>query len=329
MRKFYIVFCVFSMFLSLSMLACNKSLEEREDSYTSESLSLADEAKQIKNNLASGMNKGLVVVPCVEDTFIAHLEELSESEKMEKEKAYSELVKVVTNYKAQLADELQVFEAAVEATNKELEEAEVEDITDDENNTKDQIDVKEIILEPLAKTHFHEVSQEFKDQDLINTIYASLGYDVKVINKLEKIIASLDLDVALQVNNELDKQLHDELLNLSYNMLFCLSYITNSAMLVVNDYLDEMRLSNLEKVSFTQKIVDLHNHIEEFIQNRAQFIEKIKDVILNIKIGNKQSMLSVLRDIMDDKGEIVSASNFTQRKSSLIQCEVNNLLKIL
>ncbi|AHF45589.1 hypothetical protein [Borrelia parkeri] len=315
MKKFCAVLFMFNVLLSLLIITCNKSAESPQQ--TGQEVVSGNEQTVDREGLISELAKTDVSL-CSEDAFEKFPRELLEDEQVERDKAYAQLEAVVREYKTQLFDEEQSFKVYVEKVSKEIK-----------TNGSQETDSKGVKSEALSQSHFDEVSYKFGHPDTVYKIYASLGYDVKVINKLEAIIGGLDLNITTPMGGSLATDLHKKLLDLSYGMLFSLYEITISALQITNEYLYGTRLSSLAKSKFAQKLIELRNHLDEFIQTRARFIENIKNVILNVEIGNIQSMLVALQEIMNDKGDIVSAFNFTQRKAAVIQCAVNNLLRVL
>ncbi|ANF34390.1 hypothetical protein A7978_04580 (plasmid) [Borrelia turicatae] len=315
MKKFYAVLFMFNVLLSLLIITCNKSAESPQQ--TGQGLVSGNEQMVDRAGLTSKLAKTDVSL-CAEDAFEKFPRELLEDEKIERDKAYAQIESVVKKYKTQLFDEEQSFQVYVEKVSKQSK-----------TNGSQETDSTGDNLETLSQTHFYEVSDKFSHMDIVYKIYASLGYDVKVINKLEAIIVSLNLDITAPIGDSLAANFHKKLLDLSYGMLFSLYEITIPAWQITNEYLYGTRLSSLANSKFAQKLIELSNHLDEFIQTRARFIDNIKNVILNVKIGNRQSMLVVLQEIMNDKGDIISAFNFAQRKAAVIQCAVNNLLRAL
>ncbi|AHH11131.1 hypothetical protein bcCo53_001160 (plasmid) [Borrelia coriaceae] len=332
MKKFNIVFFLFGIFLSLFVITCKPSATHQT---TTERTSKPKVKGEVVGSLVGLLDKatppgevtgkGDNVVPAGEQVNVDTLcpgevlapfpSPLPESELEERDKAYKQFSNNVARYTEQLANETKKFESLIS-------QGKVQIITGSGDGGSDQ--------KELLKTHFHKVSTEFINPALVQNIRASLGYDIQAIRRLEEIIDSLRLDeISVGGDQASKKVIRDQLLDLSYNLLFLLSQITLSAVRLTGEYLHESRLAKLARSKFTQKLVELNNHLNEFIQVREQFIEKIKKLILDVKIGDVQNMLTLLKNITDEKSDIVAAANFTERKATIIRCAVDNLRRVV
>ncbi|AHH14560.1 hypothetical protein bhYOR_001137 (plasmid) [Borrelia nietonii YOR] len=323
MKKFNIVFLYLVCYWVLFIVTCKPSSTGRQKRNIGSPGSISiNKRKQIGqgNGLTSGIVK-TQVLPCAEGTLIAAPAELSKDEQIERDRVYDQLKQSVIRYRAQIVNEIGKFQANIDEINKKIKK----------NGGKTVIDDKGTELEALSMPRFEEVSVKFLSPALVQNIYSSLGHDVKVINHLGRIISSLNLSETPQAKDTKSKGPQAQLLDISYNILFALSSITNLAIQVTNEYLDGPRLTDLARSKSIQNLVELNNHVDEFMQTRAQFIEKIKNEILRVKIraGHAEGMLEVLQKIMGPETDIVLAFEFTKQKAAIIQCSVNNLLSVL
>ncbi|UPA07309.1 hypothetical protein baBA2_000935 (plasmid) [Borrelia anserina] len=314
MKKFNIMIFICSLLFCLLVVSCNsQSSGDRE--YNSLKRKVVEEIKQPeklggeirdtkKSNLVSHKEVISVLAPV----------DLSNRDLIKDSNVYSMLKESILRYRRQLVDEIDQFQICIAEIERKIYENGGQALVDGKGN-----ELKALV----SPSHFSEVSNEFLNLALVNNIYSTLGCDVRVVNKLEEIVGSFDLD------NMPDSEFKATLRQDLGRMLVTLSNITSSAIQLTNDYLNNSVINKLAQSQSEKDLKKLKNHLDEFIQNRVQFIGKIKNVILGFKIGDRQSMFTDLGAIMSDKGDIIAAVNFTQRKAELIKDMVDTLIKII
>ncbi|ANF34388.1 hypothetical protein A7978_04570 (plasmid) [Borrelia turicatae] len=147
---------------------------------------------------------------------------------------------------------------------------------------------------------FFDRFAKFDGEDKKDIVYASLGYDIRVIKKLETLINKVDPNVPSYLSG-LDKGIASSLLDILYNVTYYVREV------VLNNHLN---LFNLDKMKnndavISDNIIAVKDLLETLIQLREKLIFKLhRYIVLAESKSNKAAMEAELRKIIDQNGEI-------------------------
>ncbi|AHH03990.1 Hypothetical protein BHY_1039 (plasmid) [Borrelia nietonii YOR] len=166
---------------------------------------------------------------------------------------------------------------------------------------------------------FFERFAKFDGDAKKDIVYASLGYDIKVIRKLETLVNKIDPNVPSYLSG-LDKRIASDLLDILYNVTYYVKEI------VLNNHLNFFNLDKIKinNAVLSEDIVAIDTYLETLIQLRENLIPKLCLYISQAAAKpGKAAMEAELKKITDQNGEIRQAVGKMMAISKTIEDLVN------
>ncbi|WP_024653734.1 hypothetical protein [Borrelia persica] len=147
---------------------------------------------------------------------------------------------------------------------------------------------------------FFERFAKFDGDDKKDMVYASLGYDVGVIEKLERLVSKVDSNVPSYLSR-LDKGLASALLDVLYNVTYYVREV------VLNNHLNFFNLEKIKKnyLITSNDIGSINVFLDELMYMRRNLTSQLhKYIVLAESKTDKSEMQAALRKIVEQNGEI-------------------------
>ncbi|ANF34387.1 hypothetical protein A7978_04565 (plasmid) [Borrelia turicatae] len=142
---------------------------------------------------------------------------------------------------------------------------------------------------------------KFGTDEKRDMIYATLGYDVDLIKKLETMMSKITLKEAYE--SGLASHVIVELVNRLYDI----TYYFKS---VLVDHLNDVSLEQLSLIKSREELTELYNALERLSNLRTNVMSQIRTAIesaMNFEY-NKTAMLTELKEIVDSKKSVSQLS---------------------
>ncbi|AHF45586.1 CRASP family complement regulator-acquiring lipoprotein [Borrelia parkeri] len=142
---------------------------------------------------------------------------------------------------------------------------------------------------------------KFGTDEKRDMIYATLGYDVNLIKKLETMMSKITLKESYE--SGLASHVIFELVNRLYDI----TYYFKS---VLVDHLNDVSLEQLSLIKSKEELTELYNTLERLSNLRTNVMSQIRTAIESaIKFEyNKTAMLTELKEIVDSKKSVSQLS---------------------